>query len=82
MFNVGGWGGWIRTNDHGIKTRCLTAWLRPIKTLPTVMRLLRGQYSFGNEILPLSYANFLRPRRNVTTENYLSKNNKLFVILV
>lgn len=24
-----GWGGWIRTNDHGIKTRCLTAWLRP-----------------------------------------------------
>ena len=25
-----GWGAWIRTRDHGIKTRCLTAWLRPI----------------------------------------------------
>ena len=24
-----GWGGRIRTCDHGIKTRCLTAWLRP-----------------------------------------------------
>ncbi len=24
-----GWGGWVRTNDHGIKTRCLTTWLRP-----------------------------------------------------
>ena len=23
------WGGRIRTCDHGIKTRCLTAWLRP-----------------------------------------------------
>ena len=29
---ITGWGGWIRTNDHGIKTRCLTAWLRPKMT--------------------------------------------------
>ncbi len=26
---VCGWGGRIRTCDHGTKTRCLTAWLRP-----------------------------------------------------
>ena len=25
-----GWGGRIRTSGHGTKTRCLTAWLRPI----------------------------------------------------
>ncbi len=24
-----GWGAWDRTRDHGIKTRCLTTWLRP-----------------------------------------------------
>ena len=24
-----GWGGRDRTSDHGIKTRCLTTWLRP-----------------------------------------------------
>ena len=24
-----GWGGRIRTYDHGTRTRCLTAWLRP-----------------------------------------------------
>src|SRR3954466_13944161 len=26
----GHWGAWIRTRDHGTKTRCLTAWPRPI----------------------------------------------------
>lgn len=25
-----GWGGGIRTPDHGTRTRCLTAWLHPI----------------------------------------------------
>ena len=29
-FKSFGWGTWIRTRDHGIKTRCLTAWLCPI----------------------------------------------------
>tara|TARA_B100001989_G_C24446111_1_gene416528 strand:- start:114 stop:275 length:162 start_codon:yes stop_codon:yes gene_type:complete len=27
-----GWGGWIRTNDHETKTRCLAAWLHPNNT--------------------------------------------------
>lgn len=27
--NEDGWGAWIRTRDHGIKTHCLTAWLHP-----------------------------------------------------
>src|SRR5579871_437281 len=26
---ISGWGARIRTWDHGTKTRCLTAWLRP-----------------------------------------------------
>ena len=26
------WGAWIRTRDHGTKTRCLTTWPRPIAT--------------------------------------------------
>src|SRR4249919_2923687 len=28
---VGSWGAWIRTRDHGTKTRCLTTWPRPIE---------------------------------------------------
>ena len=28
-FKSFGWGTWIRTRDHGIKTRCLTTWLCP-----------------------------------------------------
>src|SRR5262245_35409931 len=29
MSGKSGWGARIRTWDHGTKTRCLTAWLRP-----------------------------------------------------
>ena len=29
---VDGWGARIRTWDRGTKTRCLTAWLRPIES--------------------------------------------------
>ena len=28
---LGSWGAWIRTRDHGTKTRCLTTWPRPIE---------------------------------------------------
>ena len=44
-----GWGGWIRTNDHGIKTRCLTAWLRPIMTCLIIERAFY-LFTFGKAI--------------------------------
>ena len=32
-----GWGGRIRTSDHGTKTRCLTAWLRPTEDCAAIL---------------------------------------------
>ena len=45
-FKVDGWGGRGRTCDHGIKTRCLTTWLRPIRSarnIPIAPALCNGR---------------------------------------
>ena len=41
-----GWGARIRTWDHGARTRCLTAWPRPIGTSASPGRALRVKPRF------------------------------------
>ena len=36
------WGGRSRTSDHGTKTRCLTTWLRPNKSVQVCQRMKEG----------------------------------------